>query len=168
MCKEQEKKGCCGENKQHEHKHEKGCCGENKQHKHNHEEDCCGHSHKHEHHPPHHHHDHEHGCCGHGHHHHHHDHEHGHGCCGHDHHHEEVPVMTLTFDDGTEKNCMILALFEFEGDKYIILLPEGTDEYLVYYYRENGENFSLENIEDEEKFAKVVEFINSEEFENEE
>ncbi len=167
-------KSCCGENHHHEHKN--GCCGHehNHEHGHNHEhkkDSCCGdgHGHKHNHNHEHgeccgdghvHDHSHDHGdCCGHG-----HGHEHG-DCCGHDHEHHHTQMMTLVFDDEKEVNCAVLALFEFEGDNYIILLPEGSDEYLVYRYVEEGESFSLENIESKEKFDKVIEYINSDDFE---
>ncbi len=91
-------------------------------------------------------------------------HAHGDSCgCGHEHEPMEVPVMKLMFDDGEEVNCMVLDLFEFEGKKYIILLPEGTEEYLVYMYVETEDGaFSLANIDNDEEFNRVIDFINEE------
>ncbi len=147
MNKEENKNSCCGNGHGHKHSHDEACCNGVHKHDHKHEHNCEEHNHNHEH-----------GCCG-------HNHSHEHSCCGHDHSHQEVPMMTIMFDDGKETNCVVLALFEFEGDKFIILLPEDAKEYLVYYYIEKDDSFTLENIEDETKFNKVIEFINSDEYE---
>lgn len=84
-------------------------------------------------------------------------HEHGHeGCdCGHD--HEEMEVMTLTLDDGTDMECHVLGVFGVEDKEYIALLPIGEDSVLLYGYSENEEGIELLNIEDDSEYDLVVE-----------
>lgn len=73
-----------------------------------------------------------------------HNHDHECGCgCNHDHEHEYV---TLTLDDGTEMNCVVLCIFPVADKDYIALLPEENmedEDGEVFLYRfiesENGE-----------------------------
>lgn len=86
-------------------------------------------------------------------------------------HDEEEMTVTLTFDDGTEEECIVLDIFTVEelGDQeYIALLslPENVEkaeedevegEILLYRYEElEGEEISLDSIDDE-KEAEMVE-----------
>ncbi|MBV1757076.1 MAG: DUF1292 domain-containing protein [Dethiosulfatibacter sp.] len=80
------------------------------------------------------------------------------GCgCGHDHDHGDLEpdTMMVTFDDGEEKECLVLAVVEFENKEYIALLPEGTEEYFIYGYKEDEEGVDLIAIESDDEFDKV-------------
>lgn len=86
---------------------------------------------------------------------------------------EEITV-TLTLDDDTTLECVVINIFEAGGQDYIALLPlEGAaaEEGEVYLYRysedEDGEP-NLENIEDDDEFELVSdafdELLDSEEY----
>ena len=73
---------------------------------------------------------------------------------------EEVTV-TLTLDDGSEMECLVLNIFPVNDQQYIALLPmtdEDEDESEVFLYRfnesEDGE-LNLANIEDDDEFEAV-------------
>ena len=90
------------------------------------------------------------------------------GCGCHDEHgeHEEevVDYMDITLDDGTELQCEVLGIFDFEGKSYIALCPvEGEEEeILIYEYNEiNDEEVELNVIEDEDLYDRVVEELES-------
>ncbi|HIT86655.1 MAG TPA: DUF1292 domain-containing protein, partial [Candidatus Coprocola pullicola] len=69
--------------------------------------------------------------------------------CGHEHGEEmELETMYLTLDDDTEIECGILGVFEVESKEYIALLPKEEEEVYLYQYKEEGEEISLEVIED--------------------
>lgn len=73
----------------------------------------------------------------------------------------EEMTVTLTLDDNTELECVVLAIFEAGGRDYIALLPmEGEDAdtgevYLYRYTEKNGEP-ELDNIEDDEEYEIVA------------
>ena len=76
--------------------------------------------------------------------------------CGHEHGEEmELETMYLTLDDDTEIECGILGVFEVESKEYIALLPKEEEEVYLYQYKEEGEEISLEVIEDDDEFEKV-------------
>ncbi len=125
----------------------------------------------------------DHECCG-GHGHHEDDHEccggHGHndgGCgCGHDHSEDglldPIEYITITLEDGQDHSCAILGTFdvpEIEGKEYMALLPEGTDEVIIFSFTVDEEELTLDPVLDEE-FEKVsAEFMSlygEENFEN--
>lgn len=110
------------------------CCGEEKETK----GSCCG-GHNHE--------EHQHGgCCGeHG---HHHDHDHDHG--------DEVPVLHLELEDGTEMPCYVLEILDVEDSSYIALLPEGEEAFMIYEYKEDGEEVNLANIQSDEEYERIA------------
>lgn len=80
------------------------------------------------------------------------------GCgCEHDH---DVQYMTLQTEDNQELKCAVIGIFEveeIEDKEYIALLPDGSDEVLLYEYieAEDGEGFELANIESDEEFSTV-------------
>lgn len=90
-------------------------------------------------------------CCG-------HDHEHDEDCCcGHDH---DVQYMTLQTEDGQEMKCAVIGIFEveeIEGKEYIVLVPEDSEEALIYQYieKDGEEGFEITNIESDEEFEIV-------------
>ncbi len=82
---------------------------------------------------------------------------HEHGCdCGCE--HEEENIITLEFDDGEKVECEALGIFEVDGKDYAALVPtdEEADDLFLFEYKENGDEFELIDIEDDELFDKVV------------
>ena len=77
---------------------------------------------------------------------------------------EEVTV-TLTLDDGSQLECVVLTIFDAGEREYIALLPmdsEETDEGEVYLYRYTEDadgNPNLENIESDEEYDIVAEAV---------
>ena len=74
---------------------------------------------------------------------------------------EEVTV-TLTLDDGSTLECVVLTIFDAGEREYIALLPmegELPDEGEVYLYRYSEDadgNPSLSNIEDDDEYEIVA------------
>lgn len=87
---------------------------------------------------------------------------------------EEEMTVTLTLDDGTELECVVLTIFEAGGKDYIALLPldgkEAEDgEVYLYRYLEDAEgNPDLANIESDEEYEIVAdafdELLDTEEY----
>ena len=76
---------------------------------------------------------------------------------------DDIEMMSLELDDGTNLECEIVATFDVEDTSYIALLPveapEGydDDEVLVYRnYELPNDEFTLEPIDDEEEFDMVA------------
>lgn len=75
---------------------------------------------------------------------------------------EDEMFVTLTLDDDTEVECIVITIFEAEGKDYIALLPiedENEDEGEVYLYRysEDAEgNPILDNIESDDEYEVVA------------
>ena len=75
---------------------------------------------------------------------------------------EDEMFVTLTLDDDTEVECIVITIFEAAGKDYIALLPiedENEDEGEVYLYRysEDAEgNPILENIESDDEYEVVA------------
>lgn len=76
---------------------------------------------------------------------------------------QEEMTVTLTLDDGSEVECVVLTIFSAGERDYIALLPmDGPEEEEgeVYLYRysetEDGQP-NLENIEDDEEYEIVAE-----------
>jgi uncharacterized protein YrzB (UPF0473 family) len=91
------------------------------------------------------------------------EHKHGDGCgCGHDHDHEhEHDSITLSLDDGTELNCVVLEIFTVDDKEYIALQPEEGEEeednvFLYRFIQEGDEDPQLLNIDDDEEFEAVA------------
>ena len=76
----------------------------------------------------------------------------------------EEMTVTLTLDDGSELECVVLTIFEAGGRDYIALLPlEGEDaeegEVYLYRYTEIDGNPDLQNIEDDEEYEIVADAL---------
>ncbi len=78
---------------------------------------------------------------------------------------DEVAMVTIELDDGTEMECMVAGIFDAgeEGRQYIAVIPEESedeDEETYYLYRysedENGEP-SIDNIESDEEYEIAAE-----------
>ena len=87
---------------------------------------------------------------------------------------QEEMTVTLTLDDGSEVECVVLTIFPAGDKEYIALLPvEGaeSEEGEVYLYRysetEDGQP-NLENIEDDDEYEIVAdafdELLDAEEY----
>lgn len=87
---------------------------------------------------------------------------------------EQEMTVTLTLDDDTEVECVVLTIFSAGGREYIALLPmEGADsedgEVYLYRYSETEDGTpDLENIEDDEEYEIVAdafdELLDSQEY----
>ena len=86
----------------------------------------------------------------------------------------EETTVTLTLDDDTTLECIVINIFQAGDKEYIALLPmegEAAEDGEVYLYRysedEDGQP-NLENIEDDEEFEIVsdafYEMLDSAEF----
>ena len=75
---------------------------------------------------------------------------------------QEEMTVTLTLDDGSEVECVVLTIFEAGDCDYIALLPtEGAEadegEVYLYRYEEDADgNPSLDNIEDDDEYEVVA------------
>ena len=70
--------------------------------------------------------------------------------------------VTLTLDDGTELECVVLTIFEAGEKEYIALLPldgreaEDGEVYLYRYVEDINGNPDLENIDSDEEYEIVA------------
>lgn len=102
-------------------------------------------------------------------------HKHGDGCdCGHDHDFEHDSI-TLSLDDGTELDCIVLDIFTVDNKEYIALQPEESDEeednvFLYRYIQDDDGEPQLLNIDDDEEFEAVAdafeELLDEQEYED--
>ena len=87
---------------------------------------------------------------------------------------EEEMTVTLTLDDGTELECVVLTNFEAGDREYIALLPldgreaEDGEVYLYRYVEDVNGTPDLENIESDEEYEIVAdafdELLDAEEY----
>lgn len=76
---------------------------------------------------------------------------------------EQLDMITLNMEDGSEVNCAVLGIVEVEGQDYIALLPlneemleSNESEGFIFRYSEDEEGLPvLESIEDDEEFERV-------------
>lgn len=74
----------------------------------------------------------------------------------------EDEIIHLDFDDGEGFDCGIIGVFAVDGKDYIALEAlDGSDDVYLYGYQENGEDFDLLDIEDQETFDRVAEEFDS-------
>ena len=75
---------------------------------------------------------------------------------------QEEMTVTLTLDDGSEVECVVLTIFEAGDRDYIALLPtvgaeaEEGEVYLYRYEEDEDGNPSLDNIEDDDEYEVVA------------
>ena len=87
---------------------------------------------------------------------------------------DEEMTVTLTLDDGTDLECVVLTIFEAADKEYIALLPlDGNEpedgEAYLYRYSEDAEgNPDIQNIESDEEYEIVAdafdEFLDTAEY----
>lgn len=83
---------------------------------------------------------------------------------------DDLDKIDLELDDGTMLSCAVIGIFEIDeypDSEYIALLPDDSDDLLLYrYYEQDDGAFELDNIETEEEFAAVekslLEFMDEE------
>ena len=88
---------------------------------------------------------------------------------------DEEMTVTLTLDDGTELECVVLTIFEAADKEYIALLPldgneaEDGEVYLYRYTEDADGNPDIQNIESDEEYEIVAdafdELLDTEEYE---
>ena len=84
---------------------------------------------------------------------------------------EEITV-TLTLDNDETLECVVITIYEVNGQSYIALLPQDDndegDVYIYRYFEEDGEP-TLDNIEDDEEYEIAAdafdEWLDTQEFE---
>lgn len=87
------------------------------------------------------------------------EHKHNDSCgCGHDHMYDTI---TLSLDDGTDLQCVVLDIFTVDDKDYIALQPmEGEEDENVFLYRfiqeDEDDDPQLLSIEDDEEFEAVA------------
>ena len=75
---------------------------------------------------------------------------------------DEEMTVTLTLDDGTELECVVLTIFEAGEKEYLALLPldgreaEDGEVYLYRYVEDINGNPDLENIDSDEEYEIVA------------
>lgn len=75
---------------------------------------------------------------------------------------QEEMTVTLTLDDGTELECVVLTIFTAGERDYIALLPmdgpeaEEGEVYLYRYFEKEDGQPDLQNIEDDEEYEIVA------------
>ena len=79
---------------------------------------------------------------------------------------EEMNLVELSDEEGNVTSCEIYDIVEFEGKTYAMLLPveeenEEDPELIVLEYLEEGEECYFQNIDDEEEFERVCDYIES-------
>ena len=77
---------------------------------------------------------------------------------------EEQNFVEWCDDEGVVTKCEVYDVVDFEGKTYALLLPLEEDsteepELILLEYIEDGEEGYFQNIEDEEEFEKVSEYI---------
>ena len=77
-------------------------------------------------------------------------------------------IVTLTFDDNTAMDYMVITTFHVDDIQYIALLPQDSDggydedaEIITYRYHplEDGE-FQVETIDDDDEQDNVTDYLN--------
>lgn len=80
---------------------------------------------------------------------------------------EQLDIITLHMEDGTEMDCAALGIVEVEGQDYIALLPlneemleSNESEGFIFRYSEDEDGLPvLDPIEDDEEFAMVSQVL---------
>lgn len=87
---------------------------------------------------------------------------------------EEQNYVEILDEEGNVTKCEIYDVIDFEGKTYAMLLPMDEDEsnedseVIVMEYVEEGDDGYFQNIEDDNEFQKVCEYIQSLEDEEDE
>ena len=84
--------------------------------------------------------------------------------------HEEEPVIYVTFEDEEEEvACDVLGIFDVDGQEYVAIIPQDTeDDVLLYRFDEDEEDVNLTEIESDEEYEKVAAAFEKDFFDEEE
>lgn len=79
---------------------------------------------------------------------------------------QEQNFVELCDEDGNITKCEVYDIVDFEEKTYALLLPieeenEEDPELIVLEYLEEGEECYFQNIDDEDEFERVCEYIES-------
>lgn len=82
---------------------------------------------------------------------------------------KDLDTMTLSLDDGSRLECLVISVFTIHDKQYIALLPmnndgsvdEDADFYLYGFQELENEDCALEDIEDDEEFEMVSFYFES-------
>ena len=79
---------------------------------------------------------------------------------------QEQNFVELQDESGEITKCEVYDIVDFEGKTYAMLLPldgenEEDPELIVLEYIEEGEECYFQNIDDEDEFERVCEYIES-------
>lgn len=79
---------------------------------------------------------------------------------------EEQNYVEIVDEEGNVTNCEVYDVIDFEEKTYALLMPieEGNEEepeVIVLEYIEEGDEVYFQNIEDEDEFERVCEYIES-------
>ena len=87
---------------------------------------------------------------------------------------EEENFVEITDENGEVTKCEVYDIVEFEGKTYALLLPQDSDSesedgelIVLEYVEENEDEAYFQNIEDEDEFNRVCEYIESLEYDDE-
>ena len=86
---------------------------------------------------------------------------------------EEQNFVEIYDENGQVVKCEVFDIIDFEGKTYTLLLQQDEDEIgdsaevIVMEYIEEGDDCYFQNIDDEEEFKRVCEYIESLEEEGE-
>ncbi len=82
----------------------------------------------------------------------------------------EVPILTLTDEEtGEEKDFELLGKADIDGKTYLALIPadEEVEEYVILRAEGEGDEMTLESIEDDEEFDRAADYFDDMLFEEE-
>lgn len=74
----------------------------------------------------------------------------------------EVPILTLTDEEtGEEKDFELLGKADLDGKMYLALVPanEETEEYVILRAEGEGDDMTLESIDDDEEFDRAADYF---------
>ena len=72
---------------------------------------------------------------------------------------DEHEKITITIDDGSQLECIVIGVFDADTRAYIALLPEDDDDN-VLLYRYDEDTGELSDIESDEEYELVCEVFN--------
>lgn len=72
--------------------------------------------------------------------------------------HDDELVVKLQLENGNTLDCIVISIFDVDGNNYIALMPDKTDEILLYRYTESEDDqVTLENIDSNFEFNRALE-----------
>lgn len=72
--------------------------------------------------------------------------------------HDDELVVKLQLENGDTLDCIVISIFDVDGNNYIALMPDKTDEILLYRYTESEDDqVTLENIDSNFEFNRALE-----------